>query len=352
MSVTPAAESEPDVTYTKGAGVDIHGAVERGDLESVQKYIKTGGDLERRDWDQCTALHIACAGAFSQVAQLLINKGANLNAKTRIEHTPLHLACRYGHFNIALALLVKGAQVDPRDNEQNTPLHKAASNGHDALCKELVKRGAAVSAVNGSNYTPLHWAAYKGRTLAVEALLLVGADLTAVAARGTSPLHAASYYGHLDSVAIMLKAGADPNVIDGTGAKPGDVFHEGVTMSQRFEIKKLLRQRYNLMAEGFRQTRAEYVKVWLALERKNMETSQSVLEVDLLWDQLDRREKELNMSKIGARDLGHAVKQLKGALEANRTTIRQKTARIKELEESLAAAGLRPSDPAGEEDPA
>lgn len=31
--------------------------------------------------------------------------------------------------------------------------------------------------------------------------------------------------------------------------------------------------------------------------------AQSVLEVELLWSQLDRREKELNMSKIGARSV-------------------------------------------------
>lgn len=47
-----------------------------------------------------------------------------------------------------------------------------------------------------------------------------------------------------------LKAGADPNLMDETGAKPGDVFHDGVSMSQRFEIKKLIRQRYNLMGES------------------------------------------------------------------------------------------------------
>lgn len=46
-----------------------------------------------------------------------------------------------------------------------------------------------------------------------------------------------------------LKAGADPNLMDETGAKPGDVFHDGVSMSQRFEIKKLIRQRYNLMGK-------------------------------------------------------------------------------------------------------
>lgn len=48
---------------------------------------------------------------------------------------------------------------------------------------------------------------------------------------------------------IRLKAGADPGLMDETGAKPGDVFHDGVGMSQRFEIKKLIRQRYNLMGE-------------------------------------------------------------------------------------------------------
>lgn len=56
-----------------------------------------------------------------------------------------------------------------------------------------------------------------------------------------------------------------------------------------------------LSADGFRSTRAAYVKVWLELERKNMDQAQSELEVELLWGQLDRREKELNMSKIGAR---------------------------------------------------
>lgn len=39
--------------------------------------------------------------------------------------------------------------------------------------------------------------------------------------------------------------------MDETGAKPGDVFHDGVSMSQRFEIKKLIRQRYNLMGESW-----------------------------------------------------------------------------------------------------
>lgn len=40
------------------------------------------------------------------------------------------------------------------------------------------------------------------------------------------------------------------------------------------------------------------------------------------------------------RDLGHAVKQLKTALETNRTTIREKNSRIKALEEQLAKVAV------------
>ena len=41
-------------------------------------------------------------------------------------------------------------------------------------------------------------------------------------------------------------------------------------------------------------------------------------EVETLWGKLSKREKELNMSKVGARDLSHAVKSMKTALEQSR----------------------------------
>ena len=40
--------------------------------------------------------------------------------------------------------------------------------------------------------------------------------------------------------------------------------------------------------------------------------------METLWTQLGKREKELNRSKIGARDLSHAVKSMKAALETTR----------------------------------
>ena len=40
--------------------------------------------------------------------------------------------------------------------------------------------------------------------------------------------------------------------------------------------------------------------------------------METLWGKLTKREKELNMSKVGARDLSHAVKSMKTALEQSR----------------------------------
>lgn len=41
-------------------------------------------------------------------------------------------------------------------------------------------------------------------------------------------------------------------------------------------------------------------------------------EVETLWAKLVEREKQLNMSKMGARDLSHVVKSMKEALEQSR----------------------------------
>lgn len=56
--------------------------------------------------------------------------------------------------------------------------------------------------------------------------------------------------------------------------------------------------------------------------------------METLWGKLAKREKELNMSKMGARDLSHAVKAMKTALEQGR-----KDSKI--LRERLAALEVR-----------
>lgn len=54
--------------------------------------------------------------------------------------------------------------------------------------------------------------------------------------------------------------------------------------------------------------------------------------MEVLWDKLAKREKELNISKVGARDLSHAVKAMKTALEKAREESKTLKAKIAALE--------------------
>lgn len=54
--------------------------------------------------------------------------------------------------------------------------------------------------------------------------------------------------------------------------------------------------------------------------------------METLWGKLAKREKELNMSKMGARDLSHAVKAMKTALEQGRKDAKVLRERLAGLE--------------------
>lgn len=64
----------PSATDTEP--VDIHSAVKRNDEVQIKKYVCRGGDLEARDKDALTPLHVASAGGSAAVVEYLIKKGA------------------------------------------------------------------------------------------------------------------------------------------------------------------------------------------------------------------------------------------------------------------------------------
>lgn len=54
----------------------IHRAVARNDEEEIKRYVEGGGDLDVRDQNDLSPLHIASAGGFSSVVEFLIKHSA------------------------------------------------------------------------------------------------------------------------------------------------------------------------------------------------------------------------------------------------------------------------------------
>ena len=89
--------------------------------------IEAGANVEARDYDGNTPLHIA--GAVSRnpaMVSTLVSAGSNLEARNLIGRTPLHQAARSGNVPAIIHELVGlGANLNARQSGGSTPLHLA-----------------------------------------------------------------------------------------------------------------------------------------------------------------------------------------------------------------------------------
>jgi ankyrin repeat protein len=79
------------------------------DRDVIRFLVDKGGDIDNRDPNGETALHIAVRGGERAVAQYLIRQGADVNALSGSGETPLDLAIQQGETYIARLLERNGA---------------------------------------------------------------------------------------------------------------------------------------------------------------------------------------------------------------------------------------------------
>jgi len=111
------------------------------DLLKAQLDI-TGRDVNYRDEDNKTALHIAAKKNLLEAAKWLINKGADLEAHDNRGFTPLHYAAGYNSVDVAGLLISRGAKVDAIDRNGRTALHMAAKWNSLKVAQLLINNGA------------------------------------------------------------------------------------------------------------------------------------------------------------------------------------------------------------------
>ncbi|WP_265033965.1 ankyrin repeat domain-containing protein [Wolbachia endosymbiont (group A) of Sicus ferrugineus] len=75
--------------------------------------------------------------------EYFIQKGADVNAKDKDGNTPLHLAAMKGKIDVVKILLEYNADVNTKNNEGRTALYYAANNNHQELVELLLAHGAS-----------------------------------------------------------------------------------------------------------------------------------------------------------------------------------------------------------------
>ena len=206
----------------------LHLAAATGNLAMVKYLVGLGAPLEALDFNGCTPLIRAQS---SDVVNFLKEKGAHPQVfikpglleklKTLRDHMQkwhlsnygsaslLHLAAKVGELETLKFLLARGDNKDVQDRDGENPLHFAARENHLEVVIALLDHGVDKESVTKHGYRPLHFAAQKGSLPIVKLLLARGALINAQSVHGITPLCSASRWGKGEVMRYLLENGAD-----------------------------------------------------------------------------------------------------------------------------------------------
>ena len=119
-------------------------AADEGKQRLVYGLITAGADLQTRDNDNNTCLHLSAAKGHESVVRILLQHRIDVNIRGKHNRTPMMRAADGGHHSVVKMLIRNGADLNLKDKYDGwTALTAAAFNGHTSIVLELMEeRGA------------------------------------------------------------------------------------------------------------------------------------------------------------------------------------------------------------------
>ncbi len=131
---------------------ELISATEQGDIDTINRIIQEGGDLDILDTgqDKYTAVHFAAWDAQNEVLKVLIKAGANPDILGADSRTPIHLAAANGRIEAVKILIDAGVDINRRVLQYNeyhseaggTPLREAILNQVWPVVELLIENNA------------------------------------------------------------------------------------------------------------------------------------------------------------------------------------------------------------------
>lgn len=150
----------------------------------TKKVYEAQPDLNAKNKNGQTALHIAAKNGHPRMISLLLALGLDAKAEDEFKFQPIHYSAMYGFQNVLLLLLHAKSNIKTATDNNQTPLHLASQYGHGGCVKALLfysdhmKMECAINEQDSNGNTALHLAAKWGFLEIVESLLEYGADST------------------------------------------------------------------------------------------------------------------------------------------------------------------------------
>ena len=121
----------------------------------IKEFIRSGTDVNYKDLEGETPLHLASEKGYVTVVKILIDKRADVDIKDKWGRNPLHYASKIGHLDIVKILIDRGVDINVKDKWDRTALHYVSERGHLDTVKLLVEYGACLNSLDKDGNKPI-----------------------------------------------------------------------------------------------------------------------------------------------------------------------------------------------------
>lgn len=185
--------------------IAFHLALQRGDINQIERHIFWGTDINQAGPGGQTPLHVAAEKGRPIVTELLLKHGADIEGKDKNSHTPLHTAVMSGRTQVAELLLQQGAKFNPDRLLEDSVRNSIADRD---VIKFLLLKGANINHVSANGITPLLEAINQGNRVLVKLLIANGSDVNQAGNSGQTPLQLANQNKDESIIRLLKKNGA------------------------------------------------------------------------------------------------------------------------------------------------
>ncbi|EAY18993.1 hypothetical protein TVAG_246710 [Trichomonas vaginalis G3] len=182
--------------------------------EGDDECISHGIDINEKDDDGQTALHIAASFKSKEIAELLISHCININEKDDDGETALHIAVLSNSKEIVELLISHGININEKDDDGQTALHIAASFKSKETAELLISHCININEKDNDGETALHIAVLSNSKETAELLISHGIDINEKDYGGKTALYYAAKYNSKEIVELLISHGIDINEKD------------------------------------------------------------------------------------------------------------------------------------------